>query len=391
MLDFPTEYGQILDRIDQIDPRAYSKSRNFLNGKVTFISPYLTHGVVTLEQVKNTVLERYSFEESEKLIFELAWKEYFQRVWENAEDRIFEDFKRNQEDVVSRDIPFALINAQTGIEALDNQINLLFQTGYMHNHARMWLASVTCNLGKFHWFLPAKWLYFHLLDGDLASNSLSWQWVAGTFSSKKYWANQDNLNKYSGIMQSGTFLDHDYVDLPNIDRPKELSAEIGESELRLTTDLSVSNLKEMTNLPILTAEDLTWPAGSSVAMYHPWCLNPRLDLSGDKRILLLAPTFFINWPISSKRLRFILDLAKNIMDLSIFVGEVEDLQDFAINSQDYPLLRGWKSILPNLNLASRSYMFPQADKLYPSFFAFWNSAVKKHELVKNNKNRKKYH
>ncbi|MEO5685193.1 MAG: FAD-binding domain-containing protein [Chitinophagaceae bacterium] len=68
-----------------------------------------------------------------------------------------------------------IAGAKTGITAIDEQITLLYETGYMHNPVRMYLAGITCNIGKAHWLQPARWMYYHLLDGDLASNSLSWQ------------------------------------------------------------------------------------------------------------------------------------------------------------------------------------------------------------------------
>ena len=79
-------------------------------------------------------------------------------------------------------MPKAVVEANTTIDAIDEAINELYQNGYMHNHMRMYLASLCCNIAKCHWKHPAKWMYFYLLDGDLASNTLSWQWVAGSNS-----------------------------------------------------------------------------------------------------------------------------------------------------------------------------------------------------------------
>ena len=71
----------------------------------------------------------------------------------------------------------------------------------------MYIASIVCNIAKSHWKLPSKWFYYYLLDGDLASNNLSWQWVCGANSSKKYYANQENINKFCFTKQKNTFLD----------------------------------------------------------------------------------------------------------------------------------------------------------------------------------------
>lgn len=68
----------------------------------------------------------------------------------------------------------------------------------MHNHLRMYIAGTITNVSHAHWRVPSLWLYSHLLDGDITSNTCSWQWNAGTFSSKKYLANQENINTYTG-------------------------------------------------------------------------------------------------------------------------------------------------------------------------------------------------
>ena len=86
----------------------------------------------------------------------------------------------------------------------------------MHNHLRMYVASIVCNVAQSHWINPARWMYYYLLDADWASNSLSWQWVAGSNSNKKYFANQDNINKYCLTTQKGTFLDLDYQKISKI-------------------------------------------------------------------------------------------------------------------------------------------------------------------------------
>ena len=103
---------------------------------------------------------------------------------------------------------------------------MLKDTGHLHNHMRMYLASIACNIAKSHWKHPAQWMYYHLLDGDWASNALSWQWVAGTNSNKKYFANQDNINTFFYGSQKGSFLDVPYEAFENIPCPENLSASI---------------------------------------------------------------------------------------------------------------------------------------------------------------------
>ena len=86
--------------------------------------------------------------------------------------------------------------ARTGQHWLDTIAKELTQTGYLHNHMRMWMASYLVHYQKLHRKKLADWTYYHFLDGELSSNHLSWQWVASTFSSKPYIFNADNMNRY---------------------------------------------------------------------------------------------------------------------------------------------------------------------------------------------------
>jgi deoxyribodipyrimidine photo-lyase len=214
--------AEILAYIDTIDPVKYEKTRNSLSGAVTRLSPYITCGMITLNEIRSRILVKNSPRNSLKLIQELVWRDFFQSVHLSKGDQIFDDLKSVQQNVISEDMPKAILDANTGITAIDNAIRTLYSTGYIHNHERMWLASIVCNIAGTKWQTGAKWMYHYLLDGDLASNMLSWQWVAGTFSSKKYFANQENINKYSGIKQFNTFLDRSYEDLVDMEVPQVL-------------------------------------------------------------------------------------------------------------------------------------------------------------------------
>jgi deoxyribodipyrimidine photo-lyase len=203
---FPTKIDEIRNLFSLINPVQYAKTRNFGSGAVTHLSPYISRGVVSTRQVYEYILTLgLSGHETGKLIQELAWRDYWQQVWVAKEDQIHTDLKNQQQPISNHQVPSAIINACTGIEAVDHAIRELYKTGYMHNHMRMYVASICCNIANSHWLAPAKWMYAHLLDGDLASNQLSWQWVAGVFSNKKYYANQENINTFFDSSQKNTF------------------------------------------------------------------------------------------------------------------------------------------------------------------------------------------
>jgi deoxyribodipyrimidine photo-lyase len=357
MISFPADYFSILERIENVDPIRYGKTRNFIDGDVTYLSPYISRGVISVKQVKEIVMQKgYKPYQIEKFLQELAWREYFQRVWQaKGTAALNTALKQEQVDVSHTQMISSVANATTGIEAIDEQINKLYETGYMHNHARMYTASIVCNIGKVHWHQPSKWMYYHLLDGDLASNNCSWQWVAAVFSSKKYYCNQENINKYCSSNQLNTFLDKSYEELPEMEIPDVLQE---------TVDLSLR-----TELP--KADTINIDASKPVLIYNSYNLDPNWRKEEDtNRILLLEPSHFSNYPVSEKVLRFILDLSKNIEGIQFFVGEFDELLSLTVNSpiisKEHPAFEHYTGTKD-----SREWMFPQVTGYFNSFFSFW--------------------
>lgn len=357
---FPTVYSEILTLIDNVDVVAYGKTRNFIQGKVSRLSPYISRGVISLPFVKQRILSRYTIEQSYKFIFELAWREYFQRVWWQMGDGIFQDIKQPQSDVMHYALPEAVVHAETGIDAIDEGIHSLYQTGYLHNHLRMYVASVCCNIGKAHWRQPATWMYYHLLDGDLASNTLGWQWVAGAFSSKKYLCNQENINTYTCSQQRHTFLDTNYEQLAQAKQPSELAPTLPFTESTLLPPSDVISI------------DSTKP----ILLYHHYALDPQWRNNTDaNRVLLLEPEHFKRFPVSSKVMDFYLALAQNIPGIQVFSGSFNELKKLYPNasfiSKAHPAFMHWESTQDE-----PEWMFPEVQKVSGSFMNFWKQAEK---------------
>ncbi len=358
--DFPIALSAIKERMSAINPITYAKTRNFLKGAVTRLSPYISRGVISLPQIQSSILQKFSVYQSEKLLQELAWREYYQRVWQAKGDLIFSDLKQTQPNTDHYKIPKAVHKAATGIQAIDEGIDTLYQTGYMHNHLRMYTSMLCCNIGRAHWLAPAQWMYYHLIDGDLASNTLSWQWVAGSFSSKKYMANQENINKYTGSNQSNTFLSVPYDAFETFVVPNSLKEK---ESLSLKTILPESD-------PIHASND-------SIFIYNSYQLDPAWH-KGESgiRILLLEPDHFQRFPVSEKVLSFIINLAKqNIPAIKIFTGSFQDLQQqfsaSTIYFKEHPLTQHYKGVQE-----PREWMFPEVMGYYPSFFAYWKKCEK---------------
>lgn len=187
----------------KIDPARYAATRNQLDGAVTHLSPYLRHGVVSLAEVRDTALRKVEAPwQATKLVNELGWRDYFQRVYRVLGRRIWHDLEPIKTGWKAADyadiLPTDIVEGKTGLVCIDAFSHALRTTGYLHNHARMWLAAYVVHFRRVKWQAGARWFLTHLLDGDPASNNLSWQWVASTFSHKPYFFNRQNLEKYTG-------------------------------------------------------------------------------------------------------------------------------------------------------------------------------------------------
>ena len=190
-------------RLQAIDPLRYAATRNFGDGKVSRLSPYLRHGALGLNAVRNAALTHdASPARVLKFIQELAWRDFWQRAYAAHPEWIWQDIEPYKTGFVAADyadaLPPDIAEGRTGVACIDAFIAGLIQTGYMHNHARMYVASYTVHARRVRWQAGARWFLRHLLDGDPASNNLSWQWIASTFSQKPYVFNLDNVAKYFG-------------------------------------------------------------------------------------------------------------------------------------------------------------------------------------------------
>jgi deoxyribodipyrimidine photo-lyase len=363
---FPTDYDSIIDRLNKIDPLQYGKTRNFIDGAVTYLSPYISRGVISVKQVQHAVLAKgHTSFTVEKFLQELAWREYFQRVWQAKGDELFQDMKQPQSDVVHHHMIKAIVDAKTGISTIDKLIEEFYETGYLHNHVRLYIASIACNIGRAHWSAPAQWMYYHLLDGDLASNTCSWQWVAGAFSSKKYYCNQENINRYTHSYQINTFLDATTENLPVRSIPDTLKSTL---ELRLST-----------LLPIVSKPDID--VRKPTLIYNSYNLDPLWRKEEDvNRVLLLEPSFFRKFPVSGKVIDFILALSKNIPNIKWMVSEVFDLVELYKNSalaenglisKEHPAFTHYPGVKDD-----RDWMYPEVSGYHNSFFSYWKKGNK---------------
>jgi deoxyribodipyrimidine photo-lyase len=206
---FPTSRNAALLRLAEFIPGAgqnYAFGRNTDPGPaqpsaVSKLSPYLRYRMITEQEVVQAVLEQHSLAAAEKFIQEILWRTYW-KGWLEMRPSVWTQFQEER-DRQRDSFPNAraIRNAeagQTGIEGFDHWGRELVETGYLHNHARMWFASIWIFTLRLPWALGADFFLRHLVDADAASNTLSWRWVAGLQTAgKTYLATTDNIARYT--------------------------------------------------------------------------------------------------------------------------------------------------------------------------------------------------
>jgi len=276
MRNFEPTVQAALARLAEVQPDAYARTRNALDGAVTGLSPYITHGLLSLRDVYSAVQARQPLDAKHKFVFELGWRAYWRHVWMHVGDGLHHSLHTGllPDDAYHMEMPADVLQARTGIPAIDQAVRELYATGYLHNHARMWLASYLVHLRKVHWHGGAQWMLGHLLDGDVASNHLSWQWVAGTGSSKPYLFNADNVAKYAPAHwhSPGTVIDVSYEELDLLARSAVTVNHCMDSH-RAQEATAQPALLDRPPGPAWSVPDRSLVAGRDVWLLHPWSMG----------------------------------------------------------------------------------------------------------------------
>ena len=410
LLSFEPSREAALLRIAALSPAAYARTRNALDGAVSGLSPYFTHGIVSLPEVAALVAQKHRLGYADKLVFEWGWREFFHHVWEHVARP--DDILQNMREMnlwpgkYAAELPADIREGRTGVPCIDSAVRQLYATGYLHNHARMWLASYCVHLRKVHWRAGADWLYAHLLDGDLPSNHLSWQWVAGSFSSKPYLFNAENVAKYApqsafkGWISRGTVIDTSYEALDDMARTQgDVGAEPGvhegvqENELLNPSDsdfLMQLNHPAFINHRKFAAEytaGLILDCGKDVhvQLIHPWSMHASMyavEAPGSLRIGIIHTPAHRSLRWSELRWRFVLTRMQEICD-AVWVGDIAQLaalpnwpvKDHVIAQAT--LFEGYRGMLPLISqLAPAPKLFVQPQRLCNSFSKFYEQAQK---------------
>ena len=208
-MNFEASRAKALDKLNYFvenNLSEYSKLRNFDYGpdnrsNISCLSPYITHGIINEKEVIKKSLNKFSFAKNEKFIQEVLWRTYW-KGWLELRPSVWTDFlielKKIKEDFQNNQTYKNAIEGKTNVECFNYWVNELKENNYLHNHTRMWFASIWIFTLNLPWQLGAEFFMQHLYDGDAASNTLGWRWVAGVQTQgKHYLASEWNIKKFT--------------------------------------------------------------------------------------------------------------------------------------------------------------------------------------------------
>ena len=191
-----------LDNFINAELPNYNFKRNFDLGpddksNVSCLSPYISHRLITEYEVAKIVLAKFPYQKVEKYIQEIFWRVYW-KGWLELRPQVWSDFTEDLKALKEDDNYKKAINGETQIKCFNDWVNELKKNNYLHNHTRMWFASIWIFTLNLPWQKGAEFFLKHLFDGDAASNTLSWRWVAGLQTKGKHYVAQAwNISKFT--------------------------------------------------------------------------------------------------------------------------------------------------------------------------------------------------
>ena len=280
----------------------YSKYRNFDYGvtnrsNVSLLSPYISHKTLLEFDILESILTKYPYKKVDKFIDEIFWRIYW-RGWLEMRPKVWDDFVYNLGKIEKNQNYFEAVDGKTNIICFNEWINEIKQYNYLHNHTRMWFASIWIFTLKLPWQLGAEFFLKHLLDGDSASNTLSWRWVAGLQSKGKHYLAQSwNIEK---------FTNNRFTEI----KLNESASPITENEVYKLNDLNLDNKKSSNKFLLIFDNCLSEKNIEKVKINYEKCFLILLD-NQDRKIHLSKNVLSFKEKLS-------MDIYKNINQVEIF-------------------------------------------------------------------------
>ena len=256
-MNFPTTRKNALRKLDDFIENnilGYTKLRNFDFGiqnrkNISCLSPYVSHGIISEIEIINKVLKKHLFNKTEKFIQEVLWRIYW-RGWLELRPMVWNDYliklKVLNEEYKTNGNYLNAIKGETNIQCFNDWVNELKETNYLHNHARMWFASIWIFTLELPWELGAEFFLKYLYDGDSSSNTLGWRWVAGIQTpGKHYLASEWNIKKFTNNRYEKIKLNENAVPIKNnkiysISKKDFINPKIDDGKILLIFDNNLS-------------------------------------------------------------------------------------------------------------------------------------------------------
>ena len=245
---------EVLENYVKKEISNYNSKRNFDFGpsnreNVSCLSPYITHRLITEYEVTKKVLNTHPHQKVEKYIQEIFWRVYW-KGWLELRPKVWSDFIEDLKTIEENENYQKAINAQTDIQCFNDWVQELKENNYLHNHTRMWFASIWIFTLNLPWQKGAEFFMKHLLDGDAASNTLSWRWVAGLQTKGKHYVAQAwNISKFTNNKYQKVELNENALPLTDTREYKLKAPEISKEDIGSDTllffenDLNIESLK----------------------------------------------------------------------------------------------------------------------------------------------------
>ena len=258
----------------------YNSKRNFDFGpkerkNVSCLSPYITHRLITEYETVERVLKKRPYQKVEKYVQEIFWRVYW-KGWLELRPKVWTDFTEDLKNIKDDEKIQQAVNGKTQISCFNDWVNEIKEFNYLHNHTRMWFASIWIFTLKLPWQKGAEFFLKYLLDGDAASNTLSWRWVAGLQTKgKNYSAQSWNIEK---------FTNNKYKNIRLAENPIPLQ---DKREYKLTEIENFNNSKKVRNL-IFFENDLNLENYNLNNYQNIYCLlleNDKRKIKLDQKVL----------------------------------------------------------------------------------------------------------
>ncbi len=353
----------------------YSFKRNFDLGpkdksNVSCLSPYISHRLITEYEVAKTVLAKFPYQKVDKYIQEIFWRVYW-KGWLELRPQVWTDFIEDLRGLKEDDNYKKAINGETQIECFNDWVKELKENNYLHNHTRMWFASIWIFTLNLPWQKGAEFFMKHLFDGDAASNTLSWRWVAGLQTKGKHYVAQSwNISKFTNNKYKNIKLNENA--LPVTDKreyklnPLNFITEDNSNENLLLFEnelnLENKNLKKYKNiyLILLSNEARRIKLGQKVLDYKSEIINDQkkrfedLQIIDELKFQTLADeinSFDVVHPCIGENFSFLNSIRKKRnLKLNFILGEEDKFSWQFSNKGFFNFKNNIPKILTNFNL-----------------------------------------